>query len=156
MTVTAVPLRARAATRAAGFGASTADIDVYQGDDTVVLVSFFDSTGNPIDPNLWTWRAQIRRVSADDDKGAAALATFSTSITAGAPTAGAASWDTDPWDLSDWVSSGGQLRLFLPHATTTVLKGGDYRWDLEGTRVSDGWVTTYLHGGVRVTAEVTR
>lgn len=131
MTTTTIGRRA-AAELLASTGSNIVDLGIYQGDDMRVDVTFTDSDGAPINPSLWLWRAQIRPVSADADAGAPALADFTPTV----------------------VST--TLQLHLDHTDAANLPGGTHHWDLEGTRVSDGWVTTYLRGAVVVTAEVTR
>lgn len=126
-------LRARASTlAAAATGPGACDLGIYQGDDYLLEVTFTDTAGAAVDPALYDWKAQIRAVSADADAGGAPLGEFTPTI------------------------AGMVLELRLDSATSTAIGGGTYRWDLQGIRVSDDWVTTFLAGPVVVTSEITR
>ena len=108
------------------------NLDLYQGDDVALEVSVLDADGAPADPALWEWAAQIRRTTADADGGMSPVCSF-------APTV-----------------DGMVLRLVLDHDATVLLTEPTYHWDLQGTEVGTGWVTTFTAGQVSVTAEITR
>jgi hypothetical protein len=116
-----------------------APLSIYQGDDFGLLVTFMSPGANPGDPAVplpldgYTFRAQIRPLTADADQGAAPIAEALC-------------------ELVD-VSS---VRVSIAHDVTQEFPTAKpLHWDLEGAD-ENGWVTTYLAGPVQVTAEVTR
>jgi hypothetical protein len=133
--VTTDTFRPRASLRAAPTttaAATPVPLALYQGDDYRITVTLADADAAPIDPALWTWMAQIRETTADADAGGPPVCQFTATIT------------------------GMTLELVLDHADSELLTDRTYHWDLQGTEVATGWITTYLAGPVTVTQEVTR
>jgi hypothetical protein len=109
------------------------DLAIYQGDDTRFNV-VFSIAGSPVNLTGWSFAAQVRKVSADDDGGGAPLASFTCTITN--PTAGI-------------------VEVVLPHTQSENIDVKSAVWDLQGTDPA-GSVTTFIAGAANVTLEVTR
>lgn len=108
---------------------STANLDIYQGDDYPAFVAVADSDGAPADLTGYTAKAQIRVNVAD--RAPEVVVEIDCTIT------------------------GSDIYLSIPHAKTIDLTGINYVWDLQLTSAS-GIITTILAGKVRVSLEVTR
>jgi hypothetical protein len=108
---------------------SSANINIYQGDDYAAIVSLTDNdTGGPADLTGYTATAQIRDDYADNAQ--TVVATFVIQI------------------------QGSDVYLTLAHDVTALLKG-NYRWDLQLVD-SSGQYTTPIYGKIFVLQEVTR
>lgn len=112
-----------------------ANLSIYQGDDYQLVVLFkVKATGEPLPVTGHTFKAQVRKSTADEDGGGDPLAEFACMVTDG---------------------PNGTVLLELDHTQTTALTERTAAWDMQGTDTG-GYVTTYLAGSVTVTPEVTR
>lgn len=118
-------------------GPARYDLSIYQGDDFSLTLRLREQNpdltlGAYIDLTGATAKAEIRATAAS----ATVLAEFTATV------------------LDQTVTPGG-LQLSLTHDQTAGLAAGvNGVWDIQVTQA--GLITTYLHGNVTVTAEVTR
>jgi len=110
-----------------------ATLNIYQGDDYAATVTVY-RRGMPVeDLDVYTPRAQIREDVADRRGKVVAEMTAAVSMAPGAS----------------------MILLSLTHAQTTVVRSGDYVWDLQ-LEAPDGAIITTMAGAARITPEVTR
>jgi len=116
------------------------NLEIYQGDTFKVTVRLRSrnadgSLGAYLDLTGCTAKAQIRSTEASDT----VIAEFVT-------------------EILDQTATPGGVKLSLTHGVTAALaptSAAGELWDMQIT-FADGTVTTYLRGGVKITAEVTR
>lgn len=108
--------------------ADHADLEIYQGDDYIAVVTIANQDGSPADITGYTAQAQIRRQIADEDPVVVA-------------------------EIGVLVSSP-DVNLTIGRAVTVSMRGR-YVWDLQLTAPT-GVVTTVMSGRVITTAEITR
>lgn len=106
---------------------SNQDLVVYKGDYVDIYVTINDASNNPVDLTGWTPKAQFKQSFAD----------------------------YSPVNLTcSLTGTPGQVRIYLPSATSSTLAPGSYIWDFQLTSAT-GQTRTYLAGDVTVYNEVT-
>lgn len=108
---------------------ATLDLNVYQGDDKFLFLTFLDGDGLPEDLTGWAFRAQVRSAVADSQ-----------------PTVAADFGITVDENVVTCHLTGEQTTGFDPPAMV---------YDVEGTDPA-GRVTTWVKGRIIVDQEVTR